>query len=90
MDRLSERVVRSQGEILDLMARGAENRATGATKLNDVSSRSHAVFIVIVEHSQSAQAKPPDNLEDMRQAVRHMNGSIEDLVPPEQPVTIKV
>ena len=31
------------------MKKGAYSRATAATKLNDVSSRSHAVFIVTIE-----------------------------------------
>ena len=53
VDKLSEWVVRSEAEILELMSLGAQNRTTGATKLNDVSSRSHAVFIIILEHSQS-------------------------------------
>ncbi len=34
--------------------RGAAARATGATKLNEASSRSHAVFIIIVEKSTSS------------------------------------
>lgn len=49
VDGLSEWVVRSPFEVYQLMARGAEERATGSTKMNEVSSRSHAVFLFIVE-----------------------------------------
>jgi Kinesin motor domain len=56
VEKLSEWVVRNESEILQLMARGGENRTTGATKLNDVSSRSHAVFIIIIEQSKSGGA----------------------------------
>ena len=38
-------------QVYGLMERGAAQRATGATKLNEASSRSHAVFIIIVEKS---------------------------------------
>ena len=38
-------------QVYGLMERGAAQRATGATKLNEMSSRSHAVFIIIVEKS---------------------------------------
>jgi len=34
------------------MERGAQVRATGSTRMNEVSSRSHAVFIIIVEQSE--------------------------------------
>ena len=33
------------------MERGASQRATGSTKLNEISSRSHAVFMIIAENS---------------------------------------
>jgi hypothetical protein len=36
-----------------LMERGAVVRATGSTKLNEMSSRSHAVFIIIAEQSET-------------------------------------
>eukprot|EP00877_Chromochloris_zofingiensis_P011298 jgi/Chrzof1/6421/Cz18g10030.t1 len=49
VEGLSEWVVRSPGEVYGLMTRGAAQRATGATKMNEVSSRSHAVCIIIVE-----------------------------------------
>ena len=49
MEGLSEWAVRTPMEIFSLMNRGATVRATAATKMNDVSSRSHAVFIIIVE-----------------------------------------
>ena len=31
------------------MQKGAQCRATATTKMNDLSSRSHAIFIIIVE-----------------------------------------
>lgn len=41
--------MRSPNEIYSLMQKGALSRATATTKMNDMSSRSHAVFIIIVE-----------------------------------------
>jgi kinesin family protein 3/17 len=49
VEGLSEWAVRTPHEIYALMQRGAAVRATASTKMNDVSSRSHAVFIIIVE-----------------------------------------
>ena len=49
VDGLSEWVVRNPKEIYTLIKRGAASRATAFTKMNDVSSRSHAVFIIVVE-----------------------------------------
>jgi len=53
VEGLSEWVVRSPAEIYGLMERGGAVRATGSTKMNEISSRSHAVFIIIVEQSQT-------------------------------------
>ena len=67
VDGLSEWVVRSPAEIYGLMEQGGAVRATGETKMNEVSSRSHAVFIVIAEQSetvyvddQGAEMNPDD------------------------------
>ena len=49
VEGLSEWAVRSPNEIYSLMQKGALSRATATTKMNDLSSRSHAVFIIIVE-----------------------------------------
>jgi hypothetical protein len=49
VEGLSEWAVRSPHEIYSLMRKGTQLRATATTKLNDLSSRSHAVFIIIVE-----------------------------------------
>jgi hypothetical protein len=38
-------------QVYALMEKGAAARATGATKLNEISSRSHAIFMLIVEKS---------------------------------------
>ena len=51
VEGLSEWVVRSPAEVYTLMERGAEARTTGATKLNEISSRSHAIFMLVVEKS---------------------------------------
>merc|ERR1712151_788041 len=49
VDGLSEWAVRNPNEIYTLIRKGAQSRATAYTKANDVSSRSHAVFIIVVE-----------------------------------------
>lgn len=53
VDGLSEWVVRKPVEVYELMDRASRIRATGATRMNDFSSRSHLVFVVIVEHSET-------------------------------------
>ena len=58
-------------QVYGLMERGAAQRATGATKLNEMSSRSHAVFIIIVEKSVilndgQAAAADEEELEQFR------------------------
>jgi kinesin family protein 3/17 len=58
VDGLSEWVVRSPREIYGLMQRGAKIRATGSTKMNELSSRSHAVFIIIAEQSEVSFLRP--------------------------------
>ena len=44
--------MRTPDEIYGLMEKGATQRTTGSTKMNELSSRSHAVFIIIVENSK--------------------------------------
>ena len=53
VEGLSEWVVRTPQEIYGLMERGGTRRATGSTKMNEMSSRSHAVFIIICEQSET-------------------------------------
>ena len=55
VEGLSEWAVRSPNEIYSLLQRGALSRATATTKMNDMSSRSHAVFIIIVEQMTTMQ-----------------------------------
>lgn len=52
VENLSEWSVRTPSDIYQLMKAGSNNRATASTKMNDVSSRSHALFIITVEQSQ--------------------------------------
>ena len=56
---LSEWVVRNVREVMELLRRGTGRRATSATKMNDSSSRSHAVFIINVEQNNTTQPHTP-------------------------------
>ena len=58
VEGLSEWAVRSPTEIYSLLQKGALARATATTKMNDVSSRSHAVFIIIVEQMSPIESAP--------------------------------
>jgi kinesin family protein 3/17 len=49
VEGLSEWAVRNPSEIFSLIQKGANSRTTAATKMNPISSRSHAVFIIIIE-----------------------------------------
>jgi hypothetical protein len=53
--------------VYGLIERGAEQRATGTTKLNELSSRSHAVFIIIIEKSTVQADAREANDEEMEQ-----------------------
>ena len=69
VEHLSEWVVRNPSEVQQLLRRGSAVRATGATRANEASSRSHAVFIIVLE-----QARPtvrPTVRHAVRYAVRH-------------------
>lgn len=61
VEGLSEWVVRSPEEIYGLMERGGAMRATGSTRMNEMSSRSHAVFIIIAEQSRTSYVDTQGN-----------------------------
>ena len=44
---LSKHIVVNYSEIAELMEQGNVNRTTAATNMNDVSSRSHAIFTIV-------------------------------------------
>ncbi len=49
---LSSFVCKSIKEIEHVMKVGHQNRSVGATNMNEYSSRSHAIFIITIEHTQ--------------------------------------
>jgi len=75
VEGLSEWVVRSPAEIYGLMERGGSVRATGSTKMNELSSRSHAVFIIIVEQSCTVVG---EDEQDQRSAANGNNKAAAD------------
>jgi hypothetical protein len=55
-----ERAVGSSGALLDALEAGAVCRTTGSTRMNEHSSRSHAIFSIIVEQrSVPRDGAPP-------------------------------
>ena len=83
VDRLSEWVVRTPNEVYELMERGAAQRAMGATKLNEVSSRSHAVLIIIVENAM-------DDEEEEEHLQLKFTQFKQRMMPQERPKSVKV
>eukprot|EP00730_Choanoeca_flexa_P003815 TRINITY_DN11513_c0_g1_i1.p1 TRINITY_DN11513_c0_g1~~TRINITY_DN11513_c0_g1_i1.p1 ORF type:complete len:1296 (+),score=285.48 TRINITY_DN11513_c0_g1_i1:64-3951(+) len=55
VEGLSEHVAKSAQDVYALLAKGRHQRTTNSTSMNRVSSRSHAVFTLIVEHSCERQ-----------------------------------
>ncbi|KAJ8917995.1 hypothetical protein NQ315_011448 [Exocentrus adspersus] len=43
--------------VTEILCKGNKNRATGSTKLNDTSSRSHAIFTILVESKNKTNNK---------------------------------
>ncbi|KAG2374384.1 hypothetical protein C9374_010954 [Naegleria lovaniensis] len=60
VEGLTEVVVRTPKEIYQLIERGRKGRAKAATKLNEESSRSHAVFIIVAEHLERSVSNEED------------------------------
>ena len=53
VEGLTEWTVRSVDELLELIKKGSQMRITGTTKMNDISSRSHAIFTIIFQKYHS-------------------------------------
>jgi centromeric protein E len=57
VDGLTEEVVVTADEVLQLMRTGEQNRHIGTTNMNAHSSRSHTIFRVVIESRAGAQGK---------------------------------
>ena len=57
VEGLSEWAVCSPNDIYALLERGAQSRTKAQTNMNDVSSRSHAVFTIILEQMKNYKGK---------------------------------
>ena len=51
VEGLSEWIVDNPNDIYKLLGKGTENRAISSTSMNEISSRSHAIFIIILEQN---------------------------------------
>lgn len=67
---LTSYVVKSAEETQRVLQRGKRNRATGATLMNQTSSRSHSIFTIVVEcasTSEGAQGNEEKQQQQRRQ-----------------------
>ena len=55
VEGLTEWPVSSSDQIMKMMRRGAQSRPTASTKMNEVSSRSHAIFVVTIERAEKKE-----------------------------------
>ena len=51
VDGLSEWIVNNPNDIYTLLGKGTENRAISSTSMNEISSRSHAIFVINLEQN---------------------------------------
>ena len=56
VEDLSSFVCKNVNEIERVLTKGRQNRAVGATNMNEHSSRSHAIFMITIEHSEKDTA----------------------------------
>lgn len=66
------------------MQKGALSRATATTKMNDLSSRSHAVFIIIVEQMTSIDDCPDTGDDDTPKQIKVGKLNLVDLAGSER------
>jgi len=84
VEHLSEWAVRQPSEIYALMKRGALARITASHRLNDVSSRSHAVFMVVVEQLSGVGAPGEGQISTAAQQLRVAKLNLVDLAGSER------
>ncbi|CAB3982686.1 Centromere-associated E [Paramuricea clavata] len=74
VEKLTEKVVTSVTEVLDVMRFGEKNRHIGGTNMNERSSRSHAIFRMVAESREMHSRNSVENGEfDGAVKVSHLN-----------------
>lgn len=84
VDGLSEWVVRTPKDIYNLIQRGTSSRAKAFTKANEISSRSHAVFIIVVEQLKLIDAANPEDGGEMSKQMIYGKLNLVDLAGSER------
>lgn len=84
VEGLSEWAVRSSNEVYSLMQRGALSRETATTKANPMSSRSHAVFMIIVEQMTTITDENGGSIEEAPKQIRMGKLNLVDLAGSER------
>jgi hypothetical protein len=79
-----EEFVSSYEQMMKSLEDGSRNRTTAATKMNQTSSRSHAIFTVIIEQTILAEAGREESALELEQEVRKSKFHFVDLAGSER------
>ncbi|ORY05417.1 kinesin-domain-containing protein [Basidiobolus meristosporus CBS 931.73] len=82
--KLTEAIVLSPEEVIQLMKKGESNRHVGETNMNERSSRSHTIFRMVIESRERSKESKRDSQSNVGGAVKVSSLNLVDLAGSER------